>query len=115
MKAQAYMILAVFLIISVLSLTVILQKPTEYRSNLYDVYSNIKNEMIKSAETSLLNEDDYATFDNFIWFAEQYLDSRGYAHEISYAIEGENINVHLKISEGKSYIQDDFIINRLVV
>ena len=116
MKAQAYMILAVFLVVAVLGITLLTQKPIEHDSNLQRDFLNIKNELINTIDNSLLDGKDLnVNLENYVAFSEQYLILRDYESEINYKVDGNKVNVYMKIEKGNSYIQDEFNINRVIL
>jgi len=116
MKGQAYTILAIFLVVSLLSLSLLFKETYIEKTNIKNIFLNVKNEIIKTVELSILDDNDISTnLDNFILFLDKYLESRNYNIETNYNINKDNVEIYLKISNQNSYIQDKFDISRKIL
>ncbi|MCD6476917.1 MAG: hypothetical protein J7K26_01975 [Candidatus Aenigmarchaeota archaeon] len=116
MKGQAYTILAIFLVVSLLSLSLLFKENHIEKTNIQSIFLNVKNEIIKTVELSILDDNDISTnLDDFILFLNKYLESRNYNIETKYTINTDKVEIYLKISDKNSYIQDKFNINRKIL
>ena len=89
------------------------------KSNLQESFSNVKAEIERTVDMSLLKGEDVSTnLDSFILFSKDVMTSRGYAQEATYSISSFgrifSVQMNLSLSSGSSFIQDEFIINRTV-
>jgi len=91
----------------------------ESKSFLYENFLNLKNELIKTIDISILNKESIApNLDNFISFSKESFENRGYDETVTYSISTiENtrtvyMTVSLRLEN--SFIEDEFIINRTV-
>ena len=91
----------------------------EYKSNLQDVFRNVKRETVSTIELSLLNSGPVTEdLDKFILFTEDVLESKNYKSEITYIIHRSlpdlNIEIDIKISQGNEFIHDKIRIDRSI-
>jgi hypothetical protein len=120
MKGQIFILASVMILIALLLLQNAI-RPLDARpkSNLLESFSNIRGEMTRTVDMSLLNGEDVSTnLDSFIVLSKDVMRKRGYAEDASYTISSSGrifeVQVNLNISAGNSFIQDQFIINRTV-
>ncbi|MFQ6020765.1 MAG: hypothetical protein ACE5J4_01960 [Candidatus Aenigmatarchaeota archaeon] len=120
MKGQVILIISVLVVIILILIKLNTQTFTEKPQNILPTtYLNLKNELIKTIDISLLNQEDVSSNLNaFIAFSKQILERRGYNQEINYNIvrEGDitKVYINLNLSLSNSYINDDFTITRTV-
>jgi len=119
MKGQIFIMVAVLVLIAL----ILIRSETrpfviKPRSLLFENFLNLKNELIKTVDISLLNQKDISNnLDNFISFATDIFDQRGYEISVNYSVSTLGptivyINVSLKL--GDSYLKDNLIIKRMV-
>ncbi len=120
MKGQVFVMVAVLVLIALIMLRNAI-KPVEVspKSFLYENFLNLKNELIKTVDISILNEDDVSTnLNNFITFSSNVFQQRGYEQNIEFnTITYENtteVYMNFSLKLGNSFIEDKFIINRTV-
>jgi hypothetical protein len=120
MKGQIFILASVMILIALLLLQNAI-RPVDARSKSYLIenFANIKGEMIRTVDISLLNGEGIpANLDSFIAFSKGVMGSRGYEEDATYSLStfGNTTTVYmnLTLSLGSSYIEDNFIINRTV-
>jgi ribosomal protein S8 len=91
-------------------------KPEDF---LYENFVNLKNELIKTVDISILNKEDVSTnLSSFIAFSTDVLGRKGYVEDVKFdaSTYGNTIEVHMNVTLklGNSFIEDRFIINRTV-
>lgn len=120
MKGQVFIMASVMVLIALLllqnSIRPFEQKP---RYNIYDSFANVKNELIRTVDISLANNQNIATnLDNFIDFSKGVMNRKGYEENVQYTINSygntREIHFNFTISLQNSFIEDNFIINRTV-
>lgn len=120
MKGQIFIMTAVLVLIALILLNNAI-KPVEIKPEnfLYENFINLKNELIKTVDISILNQEDVSTnLNDFIIFSKDVLKQRGYEENVNFEIiKYENttevyMNITLKLEN--SFIEDKFIINRTV-
>ncbi len=120
MKGQIFIMTAVLVLIALILLKNAIQPiEIEPKSFLYENFVNLRNELIKTVDISILNQEDVATnLNNFIIFSKNLYAQRGYNETVEFnVITYENTTeVHMNVSLelGNSFIEDKFIINRTV-
>ena len=120
MKGQIFLITAVFIVILVVLLRVYtMEVPDLEKYNLYNDFVNLKAEYSRVVDTSLLNSQNITNnLDEFSSFAEDYYKEKGIDYTVSYDVNitGSDTVVDLDIylSDGKSYLSDEFTIERTV-
>lgn len=120
MKGQIFILIVILVLVALITMRNAI-KPVMIESKpfLYENFLNLKNELIRTVDISILNKENIATnLDNFISFSKESLEKRGYNETITYSISTiENtttvyMSVSLKLQN--SFIEDEFIINRTV-
>ena len=120
MKGQIFIMASVMVLIALMllqnSIRSFEQKP---RYNIYDSFSNIKSEIIRTVDISFANDEDIASnMDSFIDFSKAVMSRKGYSEEVSYTVNSYantvEVNVSLALSLQDSFIESNFIINRTV-
>jgi len=119
MKGQIFIMVAVLVLVAL----ILIRSGTkpfviQLKSLLFKNFLNLKNELITTIDISLLKQEDISNnLDNFISFATNIFDQRGYETSVNYSISTSGptivyINVSLKL--GDSYLRDNLIIKRTV-
>jgi hypothetical protein len=120
MKGQIFILMAVMVLIALILLRNVIQPPEINSDNyLYENFINLKGEMIRTVDLSLLNKENVQTnLGTFISFSKEVLDNRSYVEDVKFNIVsyGNTTEVHMNITltQGNSFIEDQFIINRTV-
>ena len=120
MKGQVFILMAVMVLIALILLRNVIQPPEIKSDNyLYENFINLKTELIRTVDLSLLNRDDVsANLNNFTSFSKGVFNKRGYAEDVKFntLFYGNTTEVHMNITlaQGNSFIEDQFIINRTV-
>lgn len=120
MKGQIFIMISVLVLIALILLKNAI-KPVEIKPEnfLYENFVNLKNELIKTVDISILNKEDITTnLNNFITFSKDVLERRGYNEDVKFNIltYGNTTTVYTNITLklDNSFIEDKFIINRTV-
>jgi hypothetical protein len=120
MKGQIFVMMAVLVLIALLLLRNAI-RPSEIKPEnfLYENFVNLKNELIKTVDVSILNNEDvYTNLNSFIAFSKDVLGRKGYNEDVKFDVSTHDnttevhMNVTLKLDN--SFIEDKFIINRMV-
>ena len=120
MKGQIFVMMAVLVLIALLLLRNAI-RPSEIKPEnfLYENFVNLKNELIKTVDISILNQEDVSTnLNSFIAFSKDVLGRKGYNEDVKFEISTHDsitevhMNITLKLEN--SFIEDKFIINRMV-
>lgn len=119
-KGQIFIMIAVIVLLALILLRNAIRpidiKPDNF---LYENFINLKNELIKTVDISLLNADDVSkNLTDFITFSKSVLNGKGYNEDVRFNIVTyqNTTEVHMNISLAleNSFIEDRFIINRTV-
>ncbi len=120
MKGQIFVMMAVLVLIALLLLRNSIRpsaiKPEDF---LYENFVNLKNELIKTVDVSILNKEDVSTnLNSFIAFSKDVLGRKGYVEDVKFDVSthGNTTEVHMNVTLklDNSFIEDNFIINRTV-
>ena len=120
MKGQIFIMTAVLVLIVLILLKNAIQPvEIEPKSFLYENFINLKNELIRTVDISILNQQDITTnLNNFITFSGSILEQRGYSETVEFEIStyDNTTEVYMNVSLilENSFIEDKFIINRTV-
>jgi hypothetical protein len=120
MKGQIFILASVMILIALLLLqNAIRPAVASPKSELFQIFSNIKGETIRTVDMSLLNGGDVSSnLDDFLTFSQDIMKKRGYIQSAAYFVSNIGnttiVNMNLTLSAGNSFIQDEFIINRTV-
>jgi hypothetical protein len=120
MKGQIFIMMAVLVLIALIllknSMKPIVIEPENF---LYENFINLKEELIKTVDISILNQENIQTnLNDFISFSTDVFKQRGYEENVEFEISTYDnttevyMNVSLKLEN--SFIEDKFIINRTV-
>jgi len=120
MKGQIFIMAAVLVLIALILLRNTI-KPIEIKPKnyLYENFVNLKNELIRTVDISILNQEDVTTnLNDFIMFSKDVLEQKGYNENIEFVIttygNTTEVFVNLTLKLENSFIEDNFIINRTV-
>ena len=120
MKGQVFIMIAVLVLIALILMKNAIQ-PTEIepKNFLYENFVNLKDELIKTVDISILNQEDIRTnLIDFIDFSEDVLEQRGYNEIVEFEIltydDTTEVYMNISLELGNSFIEDNFIINRTV-
>jgi len=120
MKGQIFILISILVLVALVIMRNSI-KPIMIESKpfLYENFLNLKNELIKTVDISILNEENIApNLDNFISFSKECFKNRGYNETVTYSIStiGNTRTVYMNVSLKlqNSFIEDEFIINRTV-
>jgi hypothetical protein len=120
MKGQIFVMIAVLVLIALLLLRNSIRpsaiKPEDF---LYENFVNLKNELTKTVDVSILNKDNVtANLNSFIAFSKDVLGRKGYNEDVKFDVSthGNTTEVHMNVTLKleNSFIEDNFIINRTV-
>jgi hypothetical protein len=120
MKGQIFIMAAVLVLIAfILLMNAIRPIETQPKNFLYENFVNLKNELIKTVDISILNQEDITTnLNDFITFSTEVFNQRGYNENVKFNIitYGNTTEVYMNVTLklGNSFIEDKFIINRTV-
>ncbi len=120
MKGQIFVMAAVLVLIALILLKNAIQ-PIEIKpkSSLYENFVNLKKELIRTIDISILNQEDVTTnLNDFIIFSKDVLEQRGYNEVVEFDIttyvNTTEVFVNITLKLENSFIEDKFIINRTV-
>ncbi len=120
MKGQIFVMMAVLVLIALLLLRNAI-RPSEIKPEnfLYENFVNLKNELIKTVDISILNQEDVSTnLNSFITFSKDVLGRKGYNEDVKFEISTHDsiteIHMNITLKLENSFIEDKFIINRTV-
>lgn len=120
MKGQIFVMIAVLVLIALLLLRNSIRhstiKPEDF---LYESFVNLKNELIKTMDISILNKENVSTnLNNFITFSKDVLGRKGYIEDVKFDVSTHGntteVNMNITLELENSFIEDKFIINRTV-
>ena len=120
MKGQIFIMTAVLVLVALILLKNSIQtieiKPKDF---LYENFINLKNELVKTVDITILNQEDITTnLNDFIDFSKEVLEQRGYDENVEFelSVNGDVTTIYMNVSLGleNSFIEDRFIINRTV-
>jgi len=120
MKGQIFIMIAVIVLLALILLKNAIRpidiKPENF---LYENFFNLKNELIKTVDISLLNESDVSkNLNDFITFSNSVLAGKGYKEDVKFNIityqNTTEVHMNITLSLENSFIEDRFIINRTV-
>jgi len=85
----------------------------------YESFSNLKTELIKTVDLSLLNQlsDLQPNLNDFIGFSKEVFKKRGYTESVTYSISSEHtivVYMNISLSSKNYYLLENLIINRTV-
>jgi len=85
----------------------------------YEGFSNLKTELIKTVDLSLLNQlsDLQPNLNDFIGFSKEVFKKRGYTESVTYSISSEHtivVYMNISLSSKNYYLLENLIINRTV-
>ena len=118
MKGQVFMIVSLFTLLFLFLLRINTQTvDTSYDSLFFDDFSNLKGELVKTVDVSVLNQDNIAfNLDDFITFSSDFYESKGYEEDVDYYIttlgEVTTIYLNISLSSSDSYLMESLIISR---
>ena len=120
MKGQFFVLMAVMFLIALILLRNAIQQPEIKTDNyLYESFTNLKSELIRTVDISLLNNEDVSTnLNEFILFSKEVLGNRSFVEDVKFnLISYDNtteVHMNITLTQGNSFIEDKFIINRTV-
>ena len=118
MKGQVFMIVSVFILLFLFLLRINTQtievKPDDL---FYEDFSNLKNELLRIIDISLLNQENLQNnLNDFITFSTNMYRNKGYTEDVEFSVStaGDVTTIYLNItlSSSKSYLKENLIINR---
>jgi hypothetical protein len=120
MKGQIF-IIASILVLLALFITRLGTQTVDVRQNelFYESFSNLKNELIKTIDVSLLDQPAnlQTNLNDFIDFSNDTFKKRGYIESVNYSVSGTSpyvIYLNVSLSSGNDYLLEKLIINRTV-
>jgi len=119
MKGQIFIIASVLILLALFITRLNTQTSYAKQDELfYEVFSNLKNELIKTVDFSLVEQESISDrLDDFISFSKDILKERGYTESVTYSIsQGPTTIVYMNVSlsSKNSYLLENLIINRTV-
>ncbi|MEM3609612.1 MAG: hypothetical protein QXK49_03030 [Candidatus Aenigmatarchaeota archaeon] len=119
MKGQIFIIISVLILIALyMTSTSIKTTNVKHDETFYQSFTNLKNELIKTIDLSLINQENLEeNLNDFIDFSKEVFKKRGYIEKVEYSISyGQPIVIYLNVSlsSANSYLLDSLIINRTV-
>lgn len=118
MKGQVFMIVSIFILLFLFLLRINTQTIDVKPDDLFlKDFSNLKNELIRTIDISLLNQENLeGNLNSFIVFSTSVYKNKGYTEDVEYSVSttGDSTAVHLNISlsSTNSYLKESLIINR---
>ena len=118
MKGQVFMIVSLFILLFLFLLRLNTQTLDLSPKDLfYEDFSNLKNELVKTIDISLLNQENLQNnMNDFITFSTDFYKNKGYTEDVNYSIStlGSVTTVYLNVSlaSSNSYLKENLIINR---
>ncbi len=120
MKGQIFIMMSVLVLIALMLLrNSLTHVEIDSEDFLYENFVNVKNELIKTVDVSILDQEDVSgNLNDFIAFSRDVFGERGYDESIEFQISSNGntttVNVNFTLRLENSFIQDSFIINRTV-
>ncbi|OGI11727.1 hypothetical protein A3K64_00340 [Candidatus Micrarchaeota archaeon RBG_16_36_9] len=120
MKGQVFILIAVMVLIALILLKNVIQPPViKSENHLIENFMNLKNELIRTVDISLLNNEDVsANLNTFVSFSKEILGNRSYDENIVFNVisyyNTTEVHVNITLVQGNSFMEDNFIINRTV-
>lgn len=118
MKGQVFMIVSIFILLFLFLLRINTQTIDVRPEDMFhEDFSNLKNELIRTIDISLLNQENLmGNLNSFIIFSTDIYKNKGYTEDVQYSIStsGDSTTVYLNISlsSANSYLKESLIINR---
>jgi hypothetical protein len=121
MKGQIFIVVSIFVLLFFFLMRINTKAIEVKQEDLfYEDFSNLKNEIMKIIDISILNEGEILilqnNLNNFITFSTDVYKNKGYIEIIQYDIQssGDTTTVYLNISltSSRSYLKENLIINR---
>lgn len=119
MKGQIFVITSVLILLILFTVRMATQTPdVEKYDAFHDSFSNLKTELVKTVDLSLLNKDSVSDrLDDFIYLSKDVLRNKGYIESVNYSVsQGTSTTVYLNVSlsSNNDYLLEKLIINRTV-
>ena len=119
MKGQIFIITLLMVLIALFILRTSTKMADTTKTDLfYESFSNIKSELIRTVDMSLLNQESVSgRLDDFIGFSKEVYGKKGYVESVNYTVSpGATTTVYLNVSlsSSNSYLMESLIISRTV-
>lgn len=118
MKGQVFMIVSIFILLFLFLLRINTQTiDVEPDDMFHEDFSNLKNELIRTVDISLLNQENLVgNLNSFIIFSTDVYKNKGYTEDVQYSIATSGgstiIYLNISLSSAKSYLKESLIISR---
>jgi hypothetical protein len=118
MKGQVFMIVSIFILLFLFLLRINTQTIDLKPSDLfYEDFSNLKEEIVRTIDISLLNQENLQNnLNDFIALSTELYNTKGYEEEVNYSISTSGdvttVYVNVSLSSSNSYLKENLIINR---
>lgn len=119
MKGQIF-IIASILVLLALFITRLSTQTVDVRQDelFYESFTNLKNELIKTIDISLINQDSVsANLNDSIDFSTNVFKKKGYVENVAYSISSGPTTIvymNVSLSSRNYYLIENLIINRTV-
>jgi len=119
-KGQVFLIIAVFVLLAMIFIRTEIKPLIVKPSNMLpENFINLKNELIKTVDLTLLNQSSLSTnLNNFIEFSTNVFNQRGYKENVTYVISTTGstttVNFNVSLEFENSYLNDTFSVIRTV-
>ena len=111
MKGQIFIVVSILIAVSLLALSIGMNKIIVEESYVQDYFVNVRTEIKNTADNSLLNGEEYSdNLDDYIVFSEKILDKKGIKQEISYALSKKGLVIYIYLEKGEEYYRDEVIV-----
>lgn len=120
MKGQIYLITAVFIVIMLVFLRVGTMSTSDLQKDVfYDDIRDLKEEYIHIVDVSILNSENITdNLDDFFSFTKDYYGQKSINHTVLYDVSqtssNATVNFYIYLGNDKSYLSDEFRIERSV-
>jgi len=119
MKGQIF-IIASILVLLALFITRLSTQTIDVRQDelFYESFSNLKNELIKTVDIALINQENVSSrLNDFIDFSKDVFEKKGYVEDVVYSISSGPTTIvymNISLSSRNYYLLENLIINRTV-
>jgi len=120
MKGQIFLLTSLFFVVILILISITTRLPFEKETtNLHDMFSNLKSELTKTVDLSLLNNQNIANnLDSFILFTKEINKRRNIEENTTYSIENNGnvytVYINVSLASENQLIKDSFIVDRTV-
>ena len=115
MRGQIFIVGSVLVAIALLTISMGFTETIEQENYLQNYFVGLRNELINTADSSLLTGNDVTTeLDSYILFSDQILSAKGYDQEVVYTISGSDVIIDIYLAKGQEYYKDSVTVDMTV-